>query len=50
LVFGDLPEGYALHLPVASARNDATIHELTVQGVPLDGFWSITVYNAEGYL
>jgi len=38
-------------LPVAPARNDgATIHELTVQGVPVDGFWSITVYNAEGHL
>jgi hypothetical protein len=23
-----------------------TIHKLTVKDVPVDGFWSITVYNA----
>jgi hypothetical protein len=24
-------------------------YELTVRDVPVDGFWSISVYNAEGY-
>ena len=51
LVWGGLPEKDALYLPVTPARNDgATIHELTVRDVPVDGFWSVTVYNAEGYL
>jgi hypothetical protein len=33
------------------ARNDGkTIYRLTVPAnVPVDGFWSISVYNAQGY-
>jgi hypothetical protein len=51
LVWGGLPEKDALYLPVTPARNDgATIHQLTVKDVPVDGFWSVTVHNAEGYL
>ena len=46
-----IPKKDALYLPITPGRNDgATIHKLTVEDVPVDGFWSITVYNAEGYL
>ena len=32
------------------AKNDGkTIYKLTVKNVPVDGFWSISLYNAEGY-
>jgi len=50
LVWGGLPEKDALYLPVTPARNDGTtVHKLTVKDVPVGGFWSISVYNAEGY-
>ena len=32
-------------------KNDGkTIYKLDVKDVPVDGFWSVTVYNAKGYL
>ena len=51
LVWGGPSEKDALYLPATPARNDGvTIHKLTVKDVPVDGFWSITVYNPEGSL
>ena len=51
MLWGGNPEKDALYLPITPARNDGnTIYGLTVQDIPVDGFWSLTVYNTEGYL
>ncbi|CAK6687040.1 DUF1214 domain-containing protein [Synechococcus sp. CBW1107] len=39
-----------LFINVTPEHNDGTTpHRLRVADVPVDGFWSISVYNAEGY-
>ena len=49
--WGGNPEKDALYLTVMPPKNDgATVHRLTVGQVPVDGFWSVTVYNEAGYL
>ncbi len=48
--WGGNPERAAMYLTVTPAKNDGeTIYRLTVDQVPVDGFWSISVYNARGY-
>lgn len=48
--WGGNPESEATYLNVAPAKNDGkTTYALTVGRVPVKGFWSISVYNAEGY-
>ena len=48
--WGGNPDKDATYLSVTPARNDgSTIYRLTVRDVPVDAFWSISVYNAKGY-
>ena len=48
--WGGNPDKDAIYLNVTPDRNDGrTIYRLTVKDVPVDGFWSISVYNAQGY-
>ena len=44
------PDKDAIYLNVTPKQNDGkTVHTLTVKDVPVDGFWSISLYNAQGY-
>ncbi|TXF96043.1 DUF1254 domain-containing protein [Massilia arenae] len=48
--WGGNPERHAIYLGATPARNDGrTVHRLRLGEVPVDGFWSISVYNARGY-
>jgi len=48
--WGGNPDKDAVYLNVTPANNDGTtIYKLNVKDVPVDGFWSVSLYNAEGY-
>ena len=48
--WGGNPDKDATYLNITPAKNDGTtVYKLTVKDVPVDGFWSVSVYNAEGY-
>jgi len=49
--WGGLPRSAAMYVIDSVAANDGnTPYKVTVNDVPVDGFWSVTVYNADGYL
>ena len=48
--WGGNPDRDATYLSVTPAKNDGeTVYKLRVGQVPVNGFWSISVYNGEGY-
>ncbi|MET0350674.1 MAG: DUF1254 domain-containing protein [Rhizobacter sp.] len=48
--WGGNPDKDATYLNVTPARNDGTtVYRLVAKDVPVDGFWSVSVYDAKGY-
>ncbi len=48
--WGGNPDKDAMYLNVTPPKNDGTtVYKLNVKNVPVDGFWSVSVYNAQGY-
>lgn len=44
------PPEAAIYQTVYPAQNDGqTVHELVLSDVPVDGFWSVSVYNQDGF-
>lgn len=50
MAWGGNPEKTALYLNRTAPKNDGkTIYRVKLDKVPVQGFWSISIYNAEGY-
>lgn len=49
--WGGNPEEAAIYVNAVPEKNDGnTPYVLTAKDVPVDGFWSLTVYNAKGFM
>lgn len=48
--WGGNPDKDAVYLNITPSGNDGkTVYKLSVRDVPVNGFWSVSLYNAEGY-
>lgn len=48
--WGGNPDKDATYLNFTPSRNDGkTVYRLVVKNVPVDAFWSVSLYNAQGY-
>jgi hypothetical protein len=48
--WGGNPRKDAIYLNFTPPQNDGkTVYKLHVKDVPVDGFWSVSLYNADGY-
>ena len=48
--WGGNPRKDAIYLNFTPPKNDGkTTYKLTVKDLPVDGFWSVSLYNAKGY-
>ena len=46
---GNPPEDAIYESGGVKANDGTTVHRLTVRDVPVDGFWSVSVYNKDGF-
>jgi hypothetical protein len=48
--WGGNPDKDATYLGITPSKNDGTtVYKLNVKNVPVSGFWSVSVYNEQGY-